>query len=118
MLDGNAVAERLHDQANSLRPDPAPFYQQAKDELADRLRDGKSVGGCELIDLLDSELDGERYKIALQEVVGLLLDTGMETAAKADQVRDGIIERYLESPKGQELIEEQAAQIAFDEEDA
>lgn len=80
----------------------------AREELAWRLRSGRKVDRCTLFDLIDSELNGERYKIVLEEICGLLTDPDRSTAAKAELVRDGFIERYLSIREDlvQELAEE------------
>lgn len=80
--------------------------QGAKELLGELLRDGKRAGRFDLADLIELEINSERYRILLQEFADLLLNTGPETAAKADLIREGFIERFLSA--NEDLIHEQA----------
>lgn len=92
----------IHDAADGA------LRQQALDILRWKILDGKHKNG--IFELLDSELNGERYKLILEAITQLLLADGInERDDLADKIRDGLIERYLLSHP--ELIEEEAAQI-------
>ena len=103
------VAERLSDaRAPAISADDR---RQAREELADRLCDGKKVGGRDLWDLLDHELNTDRYRGHLETLGGLLLGCKANTRdEQAERLRDELIERHLDSVPG--TIEECAADIA------
>lgn len=83
----------------------------AIDNLTWRLREGKDVGGHTLIALLDSELDGSRRNVLLQEFESLL--TGKTAGDTRDyyaiQMVERLIERFLLGRE--DLIEEEVARI-------
>lgn len=88
----------LHDAADVL------LRQCAIDELTWRLKDGKEVGGYSLLAILDSEMDnGVLRADSLIDV----LTNYKERHLLADRVVDGLIERFLSTPKGREAIEEE-----------
>ena len=85
--------------------------KQAIESLSEKIKSGKHRNG--VFELLDSELNGERYKIVLEEITTLLLNESGEREYLADQMVAGLIERYL-STKG-DLIEEEAAELEREE---
>lgn len=108
------AAERLSD---VHRGDiPKWVLDQAREDLAEKLRAGETVGRCAIHDLLDCELNGERYKIILDEMMGVLRAPRGEHGAKADAVVEGLIERYLSLGLGEEAVHERAEDILADRE--
>ena len=95
----------IHDAADG------ELRKQAIESLSEKIKSGKHRNG--VFELLDSELNGERYKIVLEEITTLLLNETMEREDIADRIVSGLIERYL-STKG-DLIEEEAAEIEREE---
>jgi hypothetical protein len=88
--------------------------KEAIQNLTERLIAGGRVGKCDFTDLLESEWNNaDRYAIITSEV-SALLQTLSNRDSLADQIRDGIIERYLSKPEHQWLIEEEMSQIEFD----
>ena len=85
---------------------------QAIESLTYKIISGKHRNG--IFELLDSELNGERYKILLEEITTLLLNESGEREYLAEKIRDGLIERYL-SVHG-DLVEEEASDIEAREE--
>lgn len=116
VLAGNVL--EIHQRAAPLRDahDAADgaLKAQAVEALTERLRAGNTVGSLSLRDLIDSDLNGPRAGFAAIEVTNLLLADSGERAALADAYKDGVIERFLLSPRGLELIEEEAAEIEAD----
>ena len=90
--------------------------EEAIQNLTERLVSGQRVGRCDFTDLLESEWNSaDRYAIITSEVSALLMTEGQEKAqALREQIRDGIIERYLLKPEQEWLIEEEVSQIEFD----
>jgi hypothetical protein len=100
----------LHDAADGL------LREQAVESLKQRILAGKHKYG--IGELLDSELNNHaRSHIIMQELVDLLLNDSLEREALADNIRDGLIERYLNDPAQSLLIEEEAAEIEAEEMD-
>lgn len=95
----------LHDAADGI------LKKEAIDNLSQKLQSGQRAGRCDFTEILDSELSGDRYQIILSELSALLLTTTGEREYLADQIRDGLIERYLNSANNTFLIEEEAAEI-------
>lgn len=92
--------------------------EQAREDLTEKLRDGEKVGGSDVWDLMDCEINSDRYRILL-EGLGCLLLGGLnveacDRAAKADSLRDGLIERYLSTGLGEEAVTERAEEILAD----
>lgn len=113
MPDGNAAALRIHEREQSKLCDQADssLIAQAVEALTERLKDGKRIGRCDVWDLLDNELNTDRYRVLLEEL-GSLLVGGKEACddrIAADKIRDGLIERYLTAHP--ELVEEEVAEI-------
>ncbi len=98
----------LHDAADRL------LHQEAWENLKWRLVEGKEVNGMTFLGLLDAELDtydSTRVR-RLEEIADVLCGEGNK-----DLVRDGIIERFLLSPKGREAIGEEMERLgAYDPE--
>lgn len=95
----SANLAKMHERAD------AELERQARQELTEKLLDGKEVGRCNLRDLIDSELNSERSRILITDFEALLLmDSGRDY--KADEIRDGLIERYLESPRCQDIVQD------------
>lgn len=82
--------------------------KRAREELAEKFREGRRVNGISLYDLLDSELDSaDRYKVALEYFGGLLLGSPDYSRDElAAGIVDNLIERHLE--RHPELVEEEA----------
>lgn len=97
--------DRLYDAADKLT-------NEARDSLSEKLRDGKRVGGHDLFDIIDSELNSDRYKIILEEFWSLISSEEDDALlrARAHKTRDGFIERFLDSRP--ELVEEEAIEMA------
>ena len=90
--------------------------EEAIQNLTERLVSGQRVGRCDFTDLLESEWNNaDRYAIITSEVSALLMTESPEKAqALREQIRDGIIERYLLKADQEWLIEEEMSQIEFD----
>lgn len=99
----------IHDMADGA------LREHAIQNLTERLQDGKRVGRFDLFDLLDCELNSDRYRILLEELGSLIIGgtEACDRAAQADKIRDGLIERFLLGHP--ELIEDEAAQIEHEE---
>ncbi len=80
---------------------------QAIENISERIKEGKNR--MTVLDLLDGELNSERYKIVLGELADLLQAQHGEHGATADKIVDGLIERYI-SVHG-DLVEDEAAEI-------
>ena len=93
----------------------AAFTQEAKDSLTEKLKDGKRVGRCDLHDLLDCELNSERYRIVRDDLMQILTAQNDSRPHLADQFIEGLIERYLDS--NPELVADEAANERALEED-
>lgn len=103
------VAERLSDVQHFVIS--SDDRRQAREELADKLRDGKKVGGSDIWDLLDHELNTDRYRVLLETLGGLLLGCEAEERdQQAERLRDELIERHLDSVPHR--VEEEAFEIA------
>ena len=110
----SAVPDRdLSDRASGL------LRQQAMENLTYRLRDGKTVGKFNFRDLLDCEINSNRYRLLLDELDTLLCGEGGNDTRDgfADRMVEGIIERFLNDPKQDDLIEEEAAEIEAEREE-
>lgn len=96
----NAPAEvvNLQDAADKL------FRENAMQDLAWRLKDGKDVAGVNLLQLLDSELDSRT--ITAETLLQILTDYA-DRHLLADRLVDGMIERFFSTPKGKEAVEEE-----------
>jgi hypothetical protein len=81
--------------------------EQAIESLTYKIMSGKHRNG--IFELLDSELNTDRYKILLEEITMLILNESGEREYLAEKIRDGLIERYL-STHG-DLVEEEANEI-------
>lgn len=91
------------------------FRQQAREELAYRLSAGKRVGRCTLVDLILSDLAGERYKDAEIEVasiltVGFETNDSLEMAYQRNHYCERLIAQWIE--KCEDEVEELAVEIA------
>lgn len=104
---------RQHDADQARLLDAASFKDEARDALIEKLKNGKQVGRCDLHDLIDCELNSDRYCITRDELAHLLTADSGERAALADQCIQGLIERYLDTHP--DLIEEEATEIAHAE---
>lgn len=104
----SAVA-KLHEYADKK------LREEAIDNLTQRLQSGQTVGRqVDFAAILDCELnDSHRYPILLSEISALLQSSNRESAALGDQIRDGIIERYLNAPDQEWLIAEEMGQIEY-----
>ena len=91
------------------------FGEAAREALAGRLHDGKTVGGLVLRDLIDTDLNGSRAEFAVIEITNLLLADSGERAARADLYVEGVIERYLENCE--DLVQAFAEEWADEERD-
>ena len=94
----------------------------ARDDLTERLLEGKRVGRVDFAGLLDSELDAGL--VNLGEVANHLLSTvaygqrrDVATLARdsAEQWMRAIIERYFNTPQGEREIQERAQWLAQEE---
>lgn len=108
----NSIAEAEHDRG--------PIYDKADIEnarqyLTEQLISGKKALGFFFYDVLDCELNSDRYKILLQELDTLLnKDGGNDTVSGcASNIRDGIIERFLDTHA--DKVEELAVELAAEE---
>ena len=97
----NAPDRDIHDCADG------ELRKQAMENLAERIKSGKHKNG--IFELLDSELNTDRYKILLEEITTLLCNETVEREAMADKIVAGLIERYI-SVHG-DLVEEEANEI-------
>lgn len=88
----------LHDAADKMLRDGAAM------DVAWRLKDGKEVSGTNLLGLLDTELDNRT--ITVDSLLDILLNYG-ERHLLAERLVDGIIERFLSTPKGRQALEEE-----------
>ena len=112
MIDGNTVAERLHDQADRIF---APDLKRAREEISDRIMSGKKVCGQGLQDLLDTALNGNDYRTLLASLSLLLLGSEDYTRDElASGITENLIERFLDGHP--EETEELAADIAAERE--
>ena len=103
----SAIA-KLHDYADKK------LREEAIDNLTQKLQSGQRAGRLDFTELLDSEITGPRCEIILSELSALLqTTTGRDYLA--DQIRDGIIERYLNAPDQEWLITEEMGQIEYSE---
>lgn len=111
------VAERLSDCGTLYDRADKAMLEQARDDLSEKLREGEKVGGLDLWALIESEVNNnDRWRIFLDEITTVLGAEQMDAhlrAGEANKVRDGLIERYLDSHP--ELIEERAAEILAEE---
>lgn len=105
----NSIAEIEHDRGVTY--DKADI-ENARQYLTEKLIAGEKALGFFFYDLLDCELNSDRYKILLQELDTLLnKDGGNDTVSGcASTIRDGIIERFLDS--NEDKVEELAAELA------
>lgn len=109
----SANLAKLHDQADKY------FEDRAREVLSERLKDGKKVAGFDMWDLIDCELNSpDRYRIVLEELASILLYRDRhELGAMVDELRDGFVERFLESNRrAQDEILELAAEIEAERE--
>ena len=83
---------------------------EARQNLIERLHDGKTVGGLDLRDLIDGDLNGiPRAEFATLEITNLLLADSAERAAMADKYVEGVIDRYLTTKD--DLVEQELEAI-------
>jgi hypothetical protein len=89
--------------------------EEAIDNLTQKLQSGGTVGrNVDFTVILDCELnDLHRYPILLSELSALLQSSNRESAALGDKIRDGIIERYLNSPEREWLVSEEMGAIEY-----
>lgn len=91
-------------------PEIPTFAARAREELTEKLKDGKRVGRCTLFDLIDCELQSDFYKSLIEDVGSLLM--GCERYSRdeqAEKIMEGLIERYLDSHP--DLIADEAVEI-------
>lgn len=86
------------------------FTEQARDILAERLRDGKKVNGLTLGDLIDADLSGPRCRFATNEVVEILLADYPDSALYRSRYLDTRIAEWV--GKQEDLVREVASEIA------
>lgn len=67
--------------------------EQAIEAIADRIKAGKHR--LSIKDLLDCELQGERYTLTLGEVSQILTCDYHDRSIYIDKLHDGLIERYI-----------------------
>lgn len=110
------VAERLSDVHRGEIPKWA--LDQARQDLTEKLLDGKKVGECDVWALIESEVNSDRWRIFLDEMTGLLLSNADDIlrSGAADKMRDGMIERFLSTGLGEEAVHERAEDILADRE--
>lgn len=83
---------------------------EARQNLIERLHEGRTVGGCTLRDLIDGDLNSiARAGFATIEITNLLLADSGERAALADTYVAGVIDRYLTTKD--DLVEAEVEQI-------
>lgn len=101
------VAEVLSDKADALF---APDLKRAREELAEKLREGKKVAGLSMRDLIDCELNSERYQPFLSQITSLLLKANPDYSRDevANSIMDSLIARHLDAHP--EAVEEEAAE--------
>lgn len=98
----NAPDRNIHDAADGK------LREQAIENIAERIKGGRSK--VSVHDLLDTELDNPtRCRILAEDLAKLLTAESGERAALADQIVDGLVERYI-SVHG-DLVEEEATEI-------
>lgn len=88
------------------------FKQEAREELANRLRFGDTVSGLTLRDLIISDLAGDNHASAELEVAGLLVSDEPDRSFYVGRYLDGLINKWLD--KKEDLIAELAAEMAED----
>lgn len=108
------VAERLSDVSRGEIP--KRVLEQAREDLIERLKDGKTVGTLTVADLVDSDLMGPRHELAVVEVRQILLSEWPDTSLYQIRYIDAVIERYLTTKE--ELVRERAEEIMADREEA
>lgn len=86
--------------------------EQAVENITERIKSGKSRVG--IFELLESELNGERSQIMLEEITILLLNESGERDDLAEKTVAGMIERWI-SVHG-DVVEDEAATIEATEE--
>jgi hypothetical protein len=85
----------------------------ALERITERLRDGKQVGRADFTGILDDALQSESTYARVLSEISALLQTTTGRDYLADQIRDGLIERYIDSHK-EDLIHEELEQMAFE----
>lgn len=106
------VAERLSDIHRGELP--KWVLEQAREDLVERLKGGKTVGTLTLGDLIDSDLAGPRCEDAAREVREILLKEYPDFPLYQGRYIDAVIERYLTTKD--ELVRERAEDILADRE--
>ncbi len=104
------VAERLSDTGGDI---PKSVMEEARQDLVERLHNGRTVGGLTLRELIDCDITGSRAGFAAIELTNLVLADSGERAAMADAYVSGVIERWLETKS--ELVEERAEELCAEE---
>jgi hypothetical protein len=106
----NAPDRNLHDQADGQ------LRQDAIDNLTRKLEEGDQVGRCTFRDLIDSELNGDRAHLLLDDLDTLIRGEGGNDTRDgfASRLMSKLIERYLLNHP--DLIEEEAATIEAQDE--
>jgi hypothetical protein len=108
------LAERLYDQADMALPDPAPYLDQAREEIAESIIYGE--GRLTFTDVLGDTLDGS-FKQTVDTLGGKLMQIANSMGdEKRLLVYDleawmrGIVDAYITD----DMVQEKACQIADD----
>lgn len=114
------IAERLSDVAPL--PITAALLDQAREEMIERLLEGKQVGHMTFADILDADIDAGRVPVA--DIAGHLLaindyaqdeHTHVERRRNLDRWLRPIVERWVDSHP--EKVRERAEEMLADEGD-
>lgn len=106
MLPTTEDAVRLQEQADEQ------LRKEAISNLTEKFKNGQKVGKYILKDLIECELGESRYAIFLANLEEMFLQyVSSERYAKAEEILDGMIERFLNDPSYQYLVEEEMAEI-------
>jgi hypothetical protein len=89
----------------------------AIERITERLKDGKQVGRADFTGILDDSLQTEpNYARVLSELSALLqTDDTYAAMTLKDRIRDGLIERYIDSHR-EDLVHSELELMAFEKE--
>lgn len=91
----------------------------AREHLADELRCGRKVNGLTLADLLECDLndpDGSHYRSIVEDAASALWSEDSLIREQANtRLTDGLIKRYLSSPKCEYFVRDTAEEMLHEE---